>query len=287
MARRRYDAIMPGLRPILWLIAAALLGACTARVPYPLGIAGRTQATIAIAPATLSAPVHRPSDIGNTGGKADLDRDLAAVRHGVDAYARGWLRRHPGARLTGDAASPGAAALAEARRQGADLLLAVDVAGYGHIKRRWIGLLFGSGVIEGISQGVLATHATGSPVIGVGVGAEEMVSEGLTWIGGSWLWGKYFAPVTLEGSLWRVRDGKLVWRDIVFADNSDEVWLLLTGKKLPGKRQALATSLSRAEGDLFRHLGRYMHKDVLVRRRQAAGGRRNLALGPGSSHASP
>jgi hypothetical protein len=272
---------------LLWLIVAVLLGACTAHVPYPLGIQDRTHVAIAVAPATISAPVHRPSDIGDTGrGKLLLDRDLASVRQGVDAYTTGWLRRHPGVSLIGDAARP-AATLAQARRQGADLLLAVDVAGYGQIKRRWVGLLFGSGVIEGISQGVLATHATGNPMLGLGVGAEEITSEGLTWIGGSWFWGKYFAPVTLVGSLWRVRDGKLVWRDVVFTDNSDEVWLLLTGKKLPSKRQALAAALGKAEQDLFRHLGRYMHGSLLIDRRQAAGGRRNLALGLGSPHAYP
>lgn len=257
---------MHRFRSLPWLITAALLTACTARVPYPLGIRDRHHIAIDVSPVTFSAPVHRPADIGDAGrGKAVLARDLAAVRHGVDAAVAGWLRRQPGIRRIDGAGHPGTA-LARARRQGADLLLAVDVAGYGHIKRRWIGLLFGSGVIEGITQGVLATHATGNPMIGLGVGAEEVTSEGLTWVGGSWLWGKYFAPVTLEGSLWRVSDGKLVWRDIVFADNSDEVWLLLTGKPLPGKRRALATGLAHAETQLFRHLGRYLHKEVLIRR---------------------
>lgn len=257
---------MPRPRLSIWLIAATLLGACTARVPYPLGIQGRQQIAVAVSPATLSAPVHRLSDIGEKGkNEAKLAHDLAAVRRRVDAYAADWLSRRPGVRIIDDGA-PRAVALARARRQGGDLLLAVDVAGYGQIKRRWVALLFGSGVVEGVTQGVLATNATGNPAIGLGVGAEEITSEGLTWIGGSWFWDRYFAPVTLEGSLWRVRDGKLVWRDIVFADNSDEIWSFLSGKGLPGKRQALATGLGHAEHDLFRHLGRYMNKEVLLRR---------------------
>lgn len=257
--------VMPGPRFLpIWLIAAILLGACTARIPYPLGIQGRTRIAVAVSPTTLSAPVHRLSDIGEKGSdKAKLAGDLTAVRQRVDAYAVDWLSRRPGVRLIDDGAGP-VETLVRARRQGGDLLLAVDVAGYGQIKRRWVALLFGSGVVEGITQGVLATNATGNPAIGLGVGAEEITSEGLTWIGGSWFWDRYFAPVTLEGSLYRVRDGKLVWRDIVFADNSDEIWSFLTGKGLPGKPQALASGLGHAERDLFRHLGRYMNKEVLI-----------------------
>ena len=261
------------------LAVALLLSACTVSTPYPLGIEGRKDVAVAMAPSTFSAPVHKLSDIqstGSSGRAADdaalLQRDLAAVRGSVDASVRDWLHQRRRVHLSGDTPMESLqAALDQARQQGADLLLAVDVSGYGHIKRRWIVLLVGSGVIEGITQGVAAGDATGNPAIGIGVGAEEMASEGLTWIGGSWFWGKYFAPVTLEGRMWRVRDGRLIWHDVIFADNSDEIWSLLAGKKLPGKEQALATSLQNAEKDMFDDLGRYLRQQILIHRQKPDG----------------
>lgn len=260
-------------------VVALLLGACTVNVPYPLGIEGRKDVGVAMAPSTFSAPVHRLSDIRDVAvpgqpahDAALLQQDLDAIRSGVDTSVRNWLHQHQRVNPSGSmAAEPLEAALAQARRQGDELLLAVDVSGYGHIKRRWILLLFGSGVIEGITQGVAASDATGNPAIGIGVGAEEMASEGLTWIGGSWFWNKYFAPVTLEGRMWRVRDGRLIWHDIVFADNSDEIWSFLAGKKLPKKGQALSASLAKAEKDMFDDLGRYLHRQILIHRQSAAG----------------
>jgi hypothetical protein len=267
----------PGL--ILWraCTVSLLLSACTVSVPYPLGIEGRQHVAVAMAPSTFSAPVHRLSDIQNgassgaTHDKALLRQDLAAVRNGVDASVRDWLHgRSYVQRIDAAPAAPLKQALAQARQQGADLLMAVDVSGYGHIKRRWIVLMFGSGIIEGLTQGVAAADATGNPALGIGVGVEEVTSEGLTWIGGSWFWGKYFAPVTLEGRMWRVRDGRLIWHDIRFADNSDEFWRLLTRKPMPPKSKALAASLAGAEKGMFEDLGRYMRRQILIHRPPSA-----------------
>jgi len=276
-----YDrhAIKPA--PVWRLLAVCLLlSACTAHVPYPLGIMGKKHVAIAMASSSFTAPVQKLSDIQNVDSsarvadaKAQLRQDLAVVREGVDATVKSWLRKQPGVHPVGEVSTgTPAAALALARTQGADLLLAIDVSGYGHIKRRWIVLMVGSGVIEAVTQGVAAADATGNPVLGLGVGAEEMTSEGLTWIGGSWFWAKYFAPVTLEGRMWRVRDGRLIWHDIIFADNSsDEIWELLTGKKLPKKQQALAASLAKAEKTMFDDLGRYVHGQILVYRQRPSG----------------
>ena len=261
-------------------VMSLLLGACTARVPYPLGIMGKKHVVIAMAPSSFTAPVHKLSDIQSAGStaraaddKAQLRRDLASVRTSVDASLRGWLHQQQGVHPVGEIpVGTLAVTLDQAKRQGAELLLAVDVSGYGHIKSRWIVLMVGSGFIEAVTQGVAAADATGNPALGLGVGAEEMTSEGLTWIGGSWFWAKYFAPVTLEGRMWRVRDGRLIWHDVIFADNSsDEIWKLLTGKKLPKKQQALATSLAKAEKTMFDDLGRYVHGQILVYRQQPTG----------------
>lgn len=270
----RHAIALPSIflkRAIPLLLAALLPVSCAIYTPAPLGIQDRRQVAIAVEPSMISAPVHKLSDIRDSGevkgGSALLQRDLATIRKGVDASIEGWLGKHRNLHpVDGIDTGQPRAALERARRKGADLLLAVDISGYGQVKRRWIALLFGSGVAEGVTQGVVVTSATGNPALGLGVGAEEMLSEGLTWIGGSWFWGKYFAPVTLEGRMWRVRDGRLIWHDVRFADNSDEIWKLLTGKPLPKKEKALAASLGRAEKKLFADLGRYIHQQILLNR---------------------
>jgi len=127
---------------------------------------------------------------------------------------------------------------------------------------KWVLLMAGTGLIEGVAQGVATAGVTGNPVVGAGVAAEEIVSESLTWLGGAWLWNKYLAPVTLEGRMWRVRDRRLIWHEIQFADSSN-LFRLLFGKKSPKKEKALAMSLKKAEDDLFGDLGRYLGRQIL------------------------
>jgi hypothetical protein len=254
-----------------WCAFAVLLlpVGCAVYTPYPLGIRGQHQVALAVEPSSISAPVHNLSDIENVKvqGKDDnslLQRKLVDVRKGIDTYVDRWAGEHQHMHLiAGAPVGTPKAALIWAKKAGADLLLAVDISAYGKVKRVWVALLFGSGVAEGITQGLVVASATGNPVLGAGVGAEEVASEGLTWVAGSWFWGKYFAPVTLDGRMWRVRDGKLIWHDVRFADNSDDAWKLLLGKPLPGKAKALATSLGEAKKDLFDDLEHYVRKQIL------------------------
>jgi len=238
--------------------------------PYPLGIKGKTDIRIAATPTSLSAPVPDFSDISSAKLKSSEDEKvtimaaLEKVRFSLDADINHWLQQKEGVQLKPKHAVSGAdisADLAWAKAQGADVLLAVDVAGYGRVKRKWILLMAGSGLVEGVAQGVATASVTGNALLGAGVAAEEVASESLTWIGGSWLWNKYLAPVTLEGRMWRVSDGRLIWHDIQFSDSSD-LLAILFGKETPAKEDVLQASLKEAEDDLFNDLDRYLDKQV-------------------------
>ena len=193
-----------------------------------------------------------------------VQEQLETARLNVDAYMRDWLRlrgyTHP--KQDGERLAAGGVDLSRAKAQGADIAIAVDVAGYGRVKRKWILIMAGSGLIEGVAQGVATASVTGNPLLGAGVGAEEIASESLTWLGGGWLWDKYLAPVTLEGRMWRVRDGRLVWHGIQFADSSDPLGLLFGGEPL-NRETALKASLKAAEEELFHDLGHYLDTQVL------------------------
>lgn len=73
-------------------------------------------------------------------------------------------------------------------------VLLVRLAGYGKIKGEWQTYLIGTGVAEGVIQGVLVAQAVSTPWAGVAVAAEEIAQEVLLWGGGARLFNSYYAP---------------------------------------------------------------------------------------------
>jgi hypothetical protein len=99
--------------------------------------------------------------------------------------------------------------------------------------------------VESVVQGVLAAKLTNNTWVGIVVALEEAGQEALVWGGGSHLFNKHYAPVTLEEQLINNLDGKPIWDDTVFVsvDNKaiealpeekqkkKEIQLNLTAKK--------------------------------------------------------
>jgi len=107
-------------------------------------------------------------------------------------------------------------------------VLVVRLSGYGKLKRKWIAFLIGTGVVEGVVQGVVVAEAASNPWLGGAVALEEIGQEVLVWGGGSYLFDRAYAPVTLEAELISVADGSVVWDDTVFVSiDKDAI------KKLP------------------------------------------------------
>jgi hypothetical protein len=108
---------------------------------------------------------------------------------------------------------------------GADVFLRVQVEGYGHIKPSWLMYLLGIGAIEGLVQGVAASFILNSHQqwIAVGIGGEEMASETVEWLGGSYIFSYFFTPVILKGELINAKTGKVFWKETVMGtrDASD------------------------------------------------------------------
>jgi hypothetical protein len=128
---------------------------------------------------------------------------------------------------------------------GIQAVLAVNVAGYGKLEKKWLTFLIGSGIVEGVVQGVLAAKVVNNTWVGIAVGVEEIVQEILVWGGGSYLFSKHYSPVTLEAQLISTSDGKVIWDDTVFVSvdkraieklpeedrEKRELHLILTAKK--------------------------------------------------------
>ena len=135
-------------------------------------------------------------------------------------------------------------------------VLVVRLSGYGKLKRKWVVYLIGTGVVEGVVQGVVVAKAASNPWVGAAVALEEIVQEALVWGGGSYLFDRAYAPVTLEAELISVADAEVVWDDTVFVSiDKDAI------KKLPeAERENRDLQLRLTAEKAVRELGEDLEK---------------------------
>ena len=145
----------------------------------------------------------------------------------------------------------------ELKENESTMFLAIDLSGYGSIKKKWKRILIGTGIIEGIAQGIIITSATQNIGLGLGIAAEEIISEYLTWNGVDWIFGETYAPVTLEASL--SYQGRILWKDSYFVtENSEE----LNKEERKIKSRQLVASLHKAERKLFGSFSKYVLMEI-------------------------
>ena len=96
---------------------------------------------------------------------------------------------------------------------GASIFLQIQVEGYGHIKKIWLAYLVGSGLAEGLVEGVAASFALGPKQqwIAASIGAEEALQETAEWLGGAYLLDRFFTPVILKARLINGHTGQVFW----------------------------------------------------------------------------
>lgn len=113
---------------------------------------------------------------------------------------------------------------------GASVFLRIQVEGYGHIKKSWLFYLLGTGAIEGIVQGVAVSFAVNrhQQWIAVGVGVEEAAQETAEWLGGTYLFDRFFTPVILKARLINAKTGKVFWSETTMG-----TWARADLKKFP------------------------------------------------------
>jgi|GEM_PF-3935018 len=67
------------------------------------------------------------------------------------------------------------------RALNADAVLETRLLGYGKVKKKWIVLLIGIGMIEGIVQGIAAYEIADNKWVAAAVAGEEIIQELVTW----------------------------------------------------------------------------------------------------------
>lgn len=147
----------------------------------------------------------------------------------------------------------------------ADAVLVVRVSGYGKIKRKWFYLLVGSGVVEGVVQGVAAAAVVDNPWVAVGVATEELLQEALTWGGGTYLFNRVFTSVILEAELMSTGDGKIIWSDTAFARMNRKALKNLPEAERGKKEVRLQVTAEKAIDGLLENLDKKAFKNIEYR----------------------
>lgn len=224
---------------------------------------------VAVAPVFMTADIHKASDLMSNPPKLTNEPDFVNQRiHTISRQISGYLDNKLDNSEYFDVVSlqnmdedtrdifsspPQSWRLEKLHslrtKRNIQAILVVKVSGYGKIKKKWLVYLLGSGVVEGVVQGVLAAKLVKNNWVGLVVGLEEIGQEILVWGGGSYLFDQHYAPVTLESELISTRDGKSIWDDTVFVSvdkdaieklpkqeqNKKEKQLLLTAQKAINK----------------------------------------------------
>ncbi len=178
---------------------------------------------VSVAPVGNIAPIATLADImtvppDQADDQARLAEQIRTVEQHLTANLADALVGSVNLRL----ASP-----TELNAGGALMRLEVQVVAYGKLEKKWQWYLIGSGVAEGLMQGVLAAGVTRNPWVGLVVATEEIAQETLLWTGGAGLFNKYFTPVSLQARLVDVVSGAEIWTDHVFvAHDADAIGVL-------------------------------------------------------------
>jgi hypothetical protein len=195
--------------------------------------------------------------LSEKGNKKDFEKHVQLAIADIHDYVKNNIARDPEINIQ---YHPTCSDDHDHSNQATDFVLTIDLSGYGSIKKEWKKVLIGTGIAEGIFQGLVVYAATQNPWLSAAVGGEEITSEYLTWNGVDWILGDAYAPVTLEGSLSYSNDKKILWQDSAFVTENDKV---LSKQDKKNKSKQLAASLHKAESELLTSLNKYIKTELV------------------------
>ncbi len=283
--RYRHTHRVPGtitsLQIMLWAMLSTFLAGCAGWSGHGIAPTVETgRLRIAVLPVEVTAQVHRLADIATLPDNvpddeteriaAELaragirmgDRLNAALSHQPD-FDLADRQRVALSLSTQPAVAPSAddaQAAAVGRALGVPMVLRTRLSGYGKLKHRWTVYLIGSGVAEGVVQGLIAARITNNTWLAVGLAVEEIAQEALTWGGGAYLFNRHYTPVTLESRLIASDDGAVLWHDTVFVGTNRKALKQLPEAQREQRQVQLQLTADKAGNRLARHLTKAIRK---------------------------
>ncbi|MBI4669526.1 MAG: hypothetical protein HY747_10160 [Elusimicrobia bacterium] len=144
----------------------------------------------------------------------------------------------------------------------AQVLMTTKLSGYGKIKKSWVALLIGGGIVEGVVQGFIVLKVVKNDWIAAGVAAEEILQETLEWGGGAYIFNNIFTPVILEGRLISAADGQVLWKKTVMATTNRKGLKKFAPKDRKKKELRLEATYDKAQEDLIKSLESRVIKNI-------------------------
>lgn len=267
-------------RPLFYLAFSSilLLSGCATWSQHGVALSPEQKFRIAVLPITSTAEIKKLKDIESLSAPlpdSSNEKEIiqARVRAATERMTRlfdGYLNASPyfdvasslqvQEALTASApAYPGVPLTLEQTKAlgqalDVDALLVIELSSYGQIKRKWLVYLIGSGVVEGIIQGVVVGGATKNAWVGTAVFLEEVLQEALVWGGGAYLFDMYYSPVTLEGKLVSTTDGKTIWSVTAFVSVDRKALKKIPEEERKKKEVQLRLTAEKAANDLLKGL---------------------------------
>ncbi len=133
-------------------------------------------------------------------------------------------------------------------------LLITKLSGYGKIKKKWVAYMIGTGVVEGVVQGVLVATVVENDWLAVGLAAEEILQEIVVWGGGAFFFNNIFTPVILESKLISTTEGKVIWKQTAFAHINRKALKRFPKEERGKKELRLQMTTEKAEEQLIESL---------------------------------
>ena len=214
---------------LLTLLASLLfLGCASTRFVAP------PSAQIVVLPAIDRVPV-RDATIWLGAGEAVSERKAATLRtlSGIlaDALAAGGARVCESEVAVPETGAPDPVMLAAlGLAEGADVVVLPEFVAYGQVRRSWVWLLAGQGLLAGVGHGAAAAEVTGRSATGWWVGLGEFAVETITWVGGALVASRVIDPVIVRVWVVDCRSGVLLKRVTLEGTRPLSHWLKRTGE---------------------------------------------------------
>lgn len=211
---------------------------------------------ISISPAQSSVRIRHFRYIHSAPPSVDKGSERSLIEQEMERVKR---------RLTDDfTAQVSSSAIFVTAPSDAEAEVFLKLEAYGRVPGKWLFYLVGSGVVEAAAQGLIVERATGNQWLAIGVSAEELASESLTWIGGSFITNRFLTPIVLSCRIDRLPDHKTIWSKHIVSLYSRKIIARLSSDQRQQREHQLAAVSDHAITELIHFLEKSSNK---IRRR--------------------
>ena len=271
------------LRTIISVVLIFTLSACSTWAQHGITVTKNQSLRLGVLPVSVTAEIDKASDISSLpaapdNGEGFIENQMKETAGDLTTILKSRLNESGNIEVVDidwdevsqsgnfTSTSPSAWSSDDLRtlkeERNVQAVLVVVLAGYGKLKKKWLTFLIGTGIIEGVVQGVVAARLVDNTWVGVAVAAEEIGQEVLVWGGGSYLFNKHYAPVTLEAQLLSTADGMKIWDDTVFVSIDKDAIDLLPEAEQKKKEVQLKLTANKAISELIENINKALLRNL-------------------------